>query len=310
MEPSRNLVLVHTEGWQSIADFQAIKRFVEETAPDIEVFIASNTSRSAYTRKKAASRPTLIFSPLRLHSFIPIRGKVYAGQPMSKLAEMQRLSEAGLPVPTFTEIRPNTALSPDIYGPYTIVKPAFGLASWGQGIELLRTEQVRYRPPSDFPEEHPGRLGPMIAQEFIDCGYAMTCRILTFFGTPIFSYCRESTRPLALDSAREPFVQADFMPSAPHMKRSINRDPDLLAFAASVHAAMPQVALQACDILRDRNGAFHILEINPGGGTWSFSNHSTEGYKAHLGVLDLASEFDAFRCCARILVDRTRLEAV
>src|ERR1700743_3653595 len=122
MAPSRNLVLVHTEGWQDIADFEAIKAHVEDMAPDIEVFIASNVARSSYTRKKAASRPSLIFSPIRLLSFSPDRGKVYAGQPMSKLVEMQRCASAGIPVPAFEEICPWTLLSPTTYGLYTIVK--------------------------------------------------------------------------------------------------------------------------------------------------------------------------------------------
>ena len=59
-----------------------IKAHVEHMAPDIEVSIASNITRSSYTRKKAASRPSLVFSPVRLLNFRPDRGKVYAGQPM------------------------------------------------------------------------------------------------------------------------------------------------------------------------------------------------------------------------------------
>src|SRR5438874_2508785 len=105
-EPSRHLVLVHTPGWQDVADFIAIKAHVEEMAPDIAVFIASNAIASSYTRKKAAARPSLIFSPLRLLAFKPDRGKVYEGRAMSKLTEMRRLVEAGMPIPPFEEIVP------------------------------------------------------------------------------------------------------------------------------------------------------------------------------------------------------------
>ena len=82
-EPSRNLVLVHSAGWQDVADFHAIKLRVEKTAPDIEVFVASNDIRSSLTRKRAAERPTLVFSPIRLLAFRPARGKVYAGRRIS-----------------------------------------------------------------------------------------------------------------------------------------------------------------------------------------------------------------------------------
>jgi hypothetical protein len=308
-EPSRNLVLVHSAGWQDVADFHAIKLRVEKTAPDIEVFVASNDIRSSLTRKRAAERPTLVFSPIRLLAFRPARGKVYAGRHMSKLIEMRRLADAGIPVPKFEAIRPDTKLLEADYGPYVVVKPSFELASWGQGVELRRTVDVRYRPPEDYPQDHPGRRGPMIAQTFIDCGRPMTCRVLTLFGATIFTYCRQSTRPLALDPQQPAYAQSDFMPSPPHRISYVARDPDMLALAARAYEAMPDAALQACDILRDVKGDLHLLEINPGGGTWMLSSALAPGYRDALGVADLAADFDAFGVIARVLVEKTRTEA-
>ena len=306
----RNLVLVHSQGWQDVSDFQAIKRLVEEMAPDIEVFIASNDSRSSLTRKKAARRPALVFSPIRLMHFQPDRGRIYAGQAMSKLEEMRILTEADMPVPRFAEIKPETRLSPRDYGPRVIVKPSYELASWGQGIELIKTEHVRFRLPSDYPEWHPGRRGPMIAQQFIDSGKPMTCRVLTLFGAPLFTFCRESTRKMSLDPDKILHEQADYMPAPPHVIGYSTRDPEFLSLAAKAFQAMPQIALQACDIMRDRDGGLHLLEINPGGGTWMLSSPSAPGYRKALGVENLAAEFDAFRTCARVLIERTRAEAV
>lgn len=152
MEPSRNLVLVHSEGWQDVADFYAIKTLIEEAAPDIEVLIASNTIRSSATRKKASRRPTLVFSPICLLAFQPDRGKIYQGRQMSKLEEIRSLSAGGVSVPPFEEIKPETRLDPEFYGPFVLVKPSFALASWGQGVELRRTDTVQYRPPEDYPK--------------------------------------------------------------------------------------------------------------------------------------------------------------
>jgi hypothetical protein len=87
-EPTRNLVLVHSDGWQDVADFHKIKAIVDETAPEIETLVASNDIRSSFSRKRAAARPTLVFSPIRLLEFRPDRGKIYEGQPMSKLIEI------------------------------------------------------------------------------------------------------------------------------------------------------------------------------------------------------------------------------
>lgn len=310
MSALRNLILVHTEGWQDVRDFETIKAHVETLAPDIEVFIAANSARSSYTRKKAAHRPTLIFSPTRLLEFEPLRGKLYAGRPMSKLDEMQALVAGGMRVPRFEEVRPQTRLTRADYGPFTIVKSSYAFASWGQGIELRLTENVRYRAPEDYPIDHPGRRAPMVAQSFIDCGFAMSCRVLTLFGTPIFSYCRVATRPLALAGRGEPFAMGDFLPTPPDTDAYVTHDPEILAFATKAYGALPDVPLQACDILRGKDGTLYLLEVNPGGGTWMFSSPHAHGYRSRLGLDDLSSAFDSFRVCAEVLIARTRTEAV
>jgi hypothetical protein len=149
----------------------------------------------------------------------------------------------------------------------------------------------------------------MIVQRYVDCGYPMTCRILTFFGAPIFSYYRESIHPFDAETATGPFKQEDFI-ALNDVKIHATHDPAILALARAAYEAMPDIALQACDILKDKGGELHLLEINPGGGTWMFSSRFADAYKANLRVDDLTTEFDAFETCARILVERTRAEAI
>lgn len=309
-EPTRNLVLVHSPGWQDWSDLREIGDIVAEAAPDIRVFLTSNDSPGSVTRRWAAERPALVFSPIRLNEFRPLRGEVFSGRAMSKLDELTLLRDAGLPIPEFQVARPDTRLDPAVHGQFIIQKPSHAFSSWGQGIQLFRTEDWRYAAPDHFPDTHPGRKGPMILQRFIDCGHAMTCRVLTIFGRPIFTYCRRSTHALRLDQIHgRPFEQDDYMPAMPHSEASINRDPDILALAAAAYAAIPDVPLQACDILRDRDGGLHLLEVNPGGGTWMFSNHMSEGYRQRLGVTDLKAIFNAPTVCAKALIDATRLQA-
>lgn len=309
MQERRHLILVHTPGWQDIADLEAIGDQVESIASDIEVFIATNTSVCSVTRKRAARQPSLIFSPVKLLAFQPLRGKIYEGQIMTKLDELRKLQDAGLPVPAFEEIRPQTTLSPDRYGPFTIVKPSYELSSWGDGIDLYRTENVPLRDQSEYPEAHPGRKAPMVAQKYIDCGHPMTCRVLTLFGVPIFTYLREAVNAVNLDELSEPYDRTAFLPIDQELTISSTRDPEYLALAAAAYDAIPEAALQACDILRDREGKLHLLEVNPGGGTWMFSNGFSSAYRQALGVDDLTAEFDAFSTCARVLVEKTRAEA-
>ncbi len=306
MPAERHLVLVHTPEWQDMGDFHDIARRVERMAPDIRTFVVSNDDTASVTKRRAAEAPTLVFSPIRLGQFRPRRGRVFAGQTVSKLVEMECLAAAGLPIPHFTELGPDTRLDPALFGSHVVVKPSYALSSFGQGIELWPVDQVAYRPAESFPADHPGRQGPMIAQRFIDCGEAMSCRVLTLFGAPLLTYCRQSTVPLALDSLNFPCAQSDFMPSRPNMRVHAPRDEDILALAARAYDAFPEAALQACDILRDRDGKLHLLEINPGGGAWMFSNRSAHLFRDALGVDDLTHMFNAFEVAAMKLVEKTR----
>ena len=305
----RHLVLVHTPGWQDEGDFHDIARRVERMAPDIRTFVVSNNEPSSVTKRRASEAPTLLFSPIRLGQFRPRRGRIFEGQTVDKLIEMRRLAAAGLPIPHFAELGPDTLLDPELFGRHVVVKPSYALSSFGQGIELWPVDRVPYRAPGDFPAEHPGRQGTMIAQRFIDCGEAMTCRVLTLFGAPLLTYCRQSTVPLALDRLSFPCAQSDFMPSRPNMRVHAPRDEDILALAARAYDAFPEAAVQACDILRDRNGDLHLLEINPGGGAWMFSNRSAHLFREALGVENLTHMFNAFEVAAMKLVEKTRMLA-
>ena len=63
-------------------------------------------------------------------------------------------------------------------------------------------------------------------------------------------------------------------------------DADILALARRAHAALPEIALQGIDIIREAgSGKLFVLEANPGGNTWIFSKGAmTERLKKVLGV--------------------------
>lgn len=315
MTADRNLVLVHTEGYQDIADFQQIAAHVQELAPDIEVFIASNDIPSSATRRRAARRPTLVFSPGNLLEFRPLRGKVYAGSAIPKLEQLSRFKAAGLPVPAFTEITPNVVLPWEVFGPLVVVKPGFSAASHGHHMTLTRPTTVQFQPREAYPDGHPGRYGPMFVQRFIDTGpFINHHRVLTVFGTPLLAFKTSSQveRP-SLDSPDD--VLAKVAVKARRRDGAITReltwDDDILKLAQRTYAALPEMALQGVDIVReDKSGKLYVLEANPGGNTWIFSKgQMTARLKVTLGVERLTDQFDAFRTAAKVLIERTRAEA-
>src|SRR5581483_9839464 len=183
----RNLVLVHQEGAQSLGDFQKIADIVRRKAPDIEVFIASNNAPSSLTRRKAAQRPTLVFSPLYLRYFEPTRGKVYAGKLLTKVQQMQRFLAAGLPVPYFWHASLGAGPDRERLGDYVLAKPAELGASQGRGIRLMRTATAL---------NELNALGDVFLQHFIDTGlYPSHYRVFTIFGGPVLAYKNSLSEP-------------------------------------------------------------------------------------------------------------------
>jgi hypothetical protein len=315
MTAERNLVLVHTPGYQAVEDFLSIGRTVQELAPDIEVFIASNSISSSVTRRLAGRRPSLIFSPGRLLTFRPMRGKVYAGSPIPKLEQIKRFQAMGLPVPPTTEIQASTELPEAIFGSYVVVKPGFSESSRGQFIRLMRREAVSFQPRERFASDHSGRYGPMLAQKFIDTGvFVNHHRVLTLFGTPLLAFktTSEKARPSldASDSALANIALKARRRDGP-IRREFTSDPDILELARRAYSALPEIALQGIDIIREADsGKLYLLEANPGGNTWIFSKGDlTTRLNTALGVERLTDQFDAFRTAAKVLIERTRAEA-
>lgn len=178
----RNLVLAYHPGWQSLEDLNAIARHVSDIDSTIRTFIVPTTHRNPVTRKHAAQRPALIVSPGQMRVFRPLRGNVYQGGSIAKVEQVRRLEKAGVPVPRTEILTPDLRLDPQTWGEFVILKPTdIATSSRGLGIQLMRTNRVRYIPPDQYPSRHPGRYGPMIVQQFVDTGeYFMAHRCSPF----------------------------------------------------------------------------------------------------------------------------------
>lgn len=311
-DATRNLVLVHEPFVQDRADLEAIAREIHATTPDIEVFVASNDTGSSTTRKQASRRPTLVYSPTELRSFQPLRGKIYAGALITKDVQLQRLLKGGIPVPDFSALSGDFELDPDRFGPLVMIKP-IGLTSHGRGIEMVQTAALAG---SKWRKHRLARAAgdaPMMVQRFIDTGeYPSHYRILTLFGEPIFGFRALSTvRRPPLDAAPDVLAAGPFMAKHGQRRLIIPVEPDVLDLARKTFGAISEVALHGVDIIRESGTErLFVLEINPGGNTWSFSSQWAGLLQSELNMPNLSAQFDAWKTCARILVQRTRLDAV
>lgn len=313
----RHLVLVRRQGWQSTEDWYRIARHVEDIEPRIATFVVQAGQRNPYSRRQAAAKPTLVFSAGPMLNFRPLRGKVYAGAPVPKFEQVRRFREAGLPVPRTALLTPGLVLDPAEWGEFVILKPTdITSSSHGHGIQLIRTERVAYRAPRDYPAGHPGRLGPMLVQQFINTGdHISLYRVLTLFGEPLYSnYFQDRNRRVPLDASDAEIEAAPIATQALDERDTVfEAPPEVLALARAAHAVIPEAPLKGCDIIRDgATGEVYLLEVNPGGNTWHFSSDYLAERRAQTGPTRerlRIQQFDAFRTAARVLVERTMAEA-
>jgi hypothetical protein len=314
---SYHLVLAYWPGWQSIEDLTTIARLVRALDGRIATFILPATRVNRVLRKDAAARPSLIVSPGILTEFRPLRGRIYQGIPVPKFEQLQRLHAAGVPVPLTTVLRPETRLDPAVWGEFVVVKPTdMPTSSHADGVSLFRTRRVRFVPPHEYPEGHPGRLGPMVAQQYINTGDRLTTyRVLSFFGEPIYAMLMRSIIPRVDLAAPDSVIE-----TAPiayqvdaNRERILVRDADVLAAGRAAHKAFPEIPLIGCDIIREAStGRLYVLEVNPGGNTWHFSSDAAREMRARMGpeqVEKMRRQFQALRTVAVALVSRTVAEA-
>lgn len=314
--PKRHLVLIRQPGWQSVEDWQAIAGHVRDIDPSIRVFLVDANQRNSYSRRQAATLPTLIVSPGPLRIFRPVRGKIYHGRQIPKVGQLQLLADAGVPVPRTVVMTPGMRLDPADWGEFVIVKPTDPFtSSYGRGIQLIRTARVRHIRPEDYPAGHPGRLGPMIVQQFINTGDRISLyRVLTLFGEPLYAQLNfGAEKRVDLGAGDEAIERSIIATQAIAKQKGFANDPDVIALARAAHAAMPDVPLKGTDIIREQStGRLYVLEVNPVGNTWHFSSDFLAEARRQNGPefeLQRLRQFDAFRTAARVLVERTNAEA-
>ena len=323
----RNLVLVHDPGYQALGDLQEIQAEIRAIHSEIDVHIAFNTLENNRLNRRLTAAPTLVVSFTQLKRYQPSRGCIYQGKWIAKTRQMSALAEHGIPVPKTRLLTPGFVADPEEWGDIVLVKPALPVSTFGNGVNLVRTAQLCYVEREDYPEDHPGRQGPMLVQAFIDTGpLPSQYRVLTLLGAPL--YCRKLLRDegeVRTDVGdAELAAMAVATAAGPPIHSERSDEADVLELASEASAALGDVPLQGMDIVREyKTGRLFVLELNPGGNTWHFSSVLGEPIKRAIGErlgatgkeadargrAELVTQFEAFRRAAAVLAERTLGEA-
>jgi hypothetical protein len=310
MTPSQhqktNLALFFDPRTKAVADIEEIAAHIGD---DIKFHPFPTSRPHLWTPLRLFTRPTVTVEFDRPQHFNLIRGRRLRQLPRGKIYVTQKLRDAGLPVPMSEIITPQTILDPTVWGPYVVVKPDLG--GRGAYVWIQRTGRVRHKESHELQEDHPGRHGLMIAEQFIYTGrWPVSYRVLTLFGEPLLSARYEGRHNVPPLEGPANFRRAGggipIVATAEGCTISLNNDPEILALARQVHAVFPKVPLLGQDIVRDTaTGRLYVLEVNPNGGTWGFSNPSGRKIQADFR-LDFYRQFDGLKTAARVLSEVAR----
>lgn len=303
-----NLILFLMSKRVGISDFMTIRNIMVGRAPDIEVHIVpADGSVPADFWRRAATRPTLIFSPSYLARIdASARGTRLISTAVGKLEEAKVLAGTGAAVPDIRRITPEMRLDEREWGPFTVVKPNRGLL--GRGIRLVRSRDVRWIDTSILPLNDPRHGLELLAQRYVDTGpFPTSYRVFTVLGRPI--YCMSSTaveKSSELDANGADTLDVAVAVNGMRRKLELTNDSEIVALASSVHGKLPHLPVMGIDIIREKDtGRLFVLEYNSGGGVWHLS--TKHGLKhQHQYRLDYYRQFNALGTITDALIEATR----
>ena len=315
----RHLILVMQPGLQRVPDFFDIAREIAKQSPEIVTHILTHEHTVADVPSQNWSYPTLTVSFNSTGRFIPRRGRVLKNRQIKKLDQFARFKACGIDTPHTERFEYGKVYDEGVFGQFAVLKLLpLNLTSTGKSIQLFRTSSLAALKPSDLPADHFMRKAPCLAQQYIDTGdRPHYYRVLTVLGEPVL------WMKVISPSARGDLTEADLDVSTvivdPRSSVSTESHPlqdrlsydvpeDVLSFARYVFQAFPDVPLQACDIIRDKDtGKLFIIEINAGGNTWDFSSNRVAKGVEMLGGRDaLVKVFDPWPKAASALIAAVR----
>lgn len=304
-----NLVLCTLwDGPRTTGDLEAIAQYVEEVDPRINAVVLDEGFGHRLLHSHLWRQPTLSIAMKRRGSLTLLPGRILTSKPLMKSGEYKRLADAGLPVPRWAIMAPDTVLDPDDWGPYVVEKPNYG--ALGAYVRIKRTARVKYKHPDQLENTHYGRRGGMLVQEFIYTGeWPQSFRVTTLLGKVILCYHQVTVgrgNPLSGRWNHGKDGVASIVSNTKAMKVTPIIDREIISLCEQAHrSAFPDIPLLGFDVIRDADdGKLHILECHAHGPNWPFSSETGQGIQ-EANRVDFVSQFDAFKTCATILAEAT-----
>jgi hypothetical protein len=307
MRAQFNLVLViWAPHERTEADISQIAKRVTELRPNVRTFVVQHHKINQLKLVRTWGQPTLSLSFYCLDKRKLLPGRFVNGQLLLKHGEYARLDAAGIPVPRWTIITPDTRLDPVEWGPYVVEKPSAGRR--GAQVRIRKTNRVRYVAPETMSEGNLGREGPMLAQRFIYTGeWPTSFRVITLFGKVLLCYRQVSSHGYPLTS-RWNFKATggiSIVSNTTDMHAELVKDDEVIALAERAHReAFADFPILGFDIIRDADtGTCYVLECHAQG-NWLFASDMGLGIQS-LNKIDFKTQFNLIDRAAEILAEET-----
>lgn len=319
----RNLILIHRSGAHYEQDFAGIARRIAALGQGIRVLCTG--PRQPALPPEVWRNPTLTVAFLAKYKLKVERGPVLANRTIGKLAQQEIFRRHGIPAPPSLPFRFGMKLDPIVFGEFVVLKPLnLRLTSHGDGVMLFRRRRLEALRREALPRAHPlhSMESEFQVQRYIHTGADIRWnRVSSLFSRPLWALRSRAIEPKVDLSAPDEVIERAAITNVNGGQRfhEFTAEPDVLALAAAVHDAMPDVPLLGVDILRDeRTGRLCVLEANPGGNTWHFSSGGGQDLR-HAIARDLQlrgdpdaaaremmiAQFGAFDVAAEVLARKT-----
>lgn len=316
-----NLCLVIQPTLLDPNDFGIIAKIVKTMDPSILITILTPGDKAAAVKAERWKYRSITIAIGPSGHFTPQRGPILQNGAVSKLEQYTRFLEAGVSTPRTERFQFGKRYLRNVWSEFVILKPLpLTMTSKTGQSRMYRTHRLEHLSPQFLPGDHFLREGPGLVQELIDTGlYPSKFRVLSLFGNPLYSSITRSMVPRVSLDASDEDIEASIIDAKNPLSKAADKDdkrtvlasdPDVLAFASTVHAAFPRKPVLGIDILkRESDGKLFALEVNAGGNVWHLSSPK-EKHRNRLGGKEaMVAQLDAWNVAARALIRMAREHA-
>jgi len=293
----RVLVLIPQVGMTGTADFIEIGKRIMKKRPKIGVFVYG-ADRYDQFKWRHKFRPTLTVCMGHEPDIKVPRGTFLHGDQCDKVDEYHHLETAGIIVPKWTTLQPNTSYDPDEWGKYVIVKPAEGYR--GKDVVFKKTTRLHYKPEKHADEK-------WIVQEFIYTGeHPTNYRATTLLGKTM--WVTKSTNTHSGPPLTDPNQLTGQSPvgNSAMGTTTLCQEQDVIEFADYIaQTAYPDVPVLGIDIIRCAlTNKLYCCETNPFGYTWHYSSPSGKAIERQ-NNFSFKNDTNGFEIAVDTLIDAT-----